>query len=255
MNESLGYAGSARTRSKVRSWYREQEREKNISQGREIVQRELKRLGVADVYTLQDIAEALKFKDIEQFLAKVGFGDIQSTQIGGAIAALQQKLRPDDELRSLLSKKKKSSDKLTVRGIGGLHTRLARCCTPIPPEPIVGYITRGRGITIHAQSCKQLLDTDEPERWIDVEWGGDEEYFPIPIVLKAYRRPGLVDDIANILKGQNISLTKTKTTTTEGISTVYLVAEIRSLDQLNWILGKLEHLPNVIEARRQRWTE
>ncbi|MGD8855980.1 MAG: bifunctional (p)ppGpp synthetase/guanosine-3',5'-bis(diphosphate) 3'-pyrophosphohydrolase [Chloroflexota bacterium] len=255
MNESLGYAGSARTRSKVRSWFRQQEREKNIAQGRDIVHRELKRLGVSDVYTIQDIAEALKFKDTEQFLAKVGFGDIQSTQIGGAIAALQQKLRPDDELRPLLSRKKKSSDKLTVRGIGGLHTRLARCCTPIPPEPIVGYITRGRGITIHAQSCKQLLNTDEPERWIDVEWGGDEEYFPIPIIVKAYRRPGLMDDIANILKGQNISLTKTKTTTADGISTVYLVAEIKSLDQLNWILGKFEHLPNVIEARRQRWKE
>ncbi len=255
MNESLGYTGSARTRSKVRSWFRQQEREKNIAQGREIVHRELKRLGVSDVYTLQDIADALKFKDTEQFLAKVGFGDIQSAQIGGAIAAREQKLRPDDELRPLLGRKKKSGDKLTVRGIGGLHTRLARCCTPIPPEPIVGYITRGRGITIHAQSCKQLLDIDEPERWIDVEWGGDEEYFPIPIVLKAYRRPGLMDDIANILKGQNVSLTNTKTTTSDGISTVYLIAEVTSLDQLNWILGKFEHLPNVIEVRRQRWTE
>ncbi len=132
---------------------------------------------------------------------------------------------------------------------------MARCCTPIPPEPIVGYITRGRGITIHTQSCKQLLDIDEPERWIDVEWGGEEEYFPIPIVLKAYRRPGLMDDIANILKGQNISLTRTKTTSADGVVTIRLVAEVTSLDQLNWILGKFENLANVIEARRQRWSE
>jgi GTP pyrophosphokinase len=255
MNESLGFTGSARTRSKVRSWFRQQEREKNIAQGRDIVTRELKRLGVSDVYTIKDIADALKFDDKDQFLAKVGFGDIQSTQIGGAIAALQQKLRPDDELLPLLSRKKKSSDKLTVRGIGGLHTRLARCCTPIPPEPIVGYITRGRGITIHAQSCKQTVETREPERWIDVEWGGDEEYFPIPIIVKAYRRPGLVDDIANILKGQKINLTKTKTATKEGISTIFLVAEVTSLDQLNWVLGKFENLPNVISARRERWTD
>lgn len=254
MNESLGYTGSARTRSKVRSWFRQQEREKNIAQGRDIVLRELKRLGVSDIYTIEDLAEALKFEETDQFLAKVGFGDIQGSQIGGAIAALQQKLRPDDELRPLLSRKKKQSDKLTVRGIGGLHTRLARCCSPIPPEPIVGYITRGRGITIHAQSCRQSLDSDEPERWIEVEWGGDEEYFPIPIIITAYRRPGLVDDIANILKGQNITLTKTKTATAEGITTVYLVAEVTSLDQLNWILGRFEHLPNVIQARRERWT-
>ena len=255
MNESLGYTGSARTRSKVRGWFREQERDKNIAQGRDIVLREFKRLGVSDVFTLQDIALALKFDDTEQLLAKVGFGDIQSSQIGGAIAAMQQKLRPDDELRPLLSRRKKQSDKLTVRGIGGLHTRLARCCNPIPPEPIVGYITRGRGVTIHTQNCRQALDTNEPERWIDVDWGVDEEYYPIPIVLEAYRRPGLMDDIANILKGQHVSLTKTKTITTDGVSTVYLVAEVSSLDQLNWILGKFENLPNVIEARRERWAD
>lgn len=255
MNESLGYASSARTRSKVRSWFRQQERDKNITQGREIVLRELKRLGVSDVYSLQDIARALKFDDTEQFLAKVGFGDIQSTQIGGAIAALQQKLRPDDELRPLLSRTKKQSKKLTVRGLAGLHTRMAQCCNPVPPEPIVGYVTRGRGITIHAQSCRHSSETDEPERWLDVEWGVEEEFFPIPIVLRAYRRPGLMEDIANILKGQNINLNKTKATTADGISTIYLVAEITSLEQLNWILGRFENLPNVIEARRERWTD
>jgi GTP pyrophosphokinase len=255
MNESLGYTGSARTRSKVRGWFRQQERDKNITQGRDIVLREFKRLGVSDVFTLQDIAQALKFEDTEQLLAKVGFGDIQSSQIGGAISALQQKLRPDDELRPLLSRRKKQGDKLTVRGIGGLHTRLARCCTPIPPEPIVGYITRGRGITIHTQNCREALDTNEPERWIDVEWGVDEEYYPIPIILEASRRPGLMDDIANILKGQHVALTKTKTITSDGVSTVYLVAEVTSLDQLNWILGKFENLPNVIGARRERWTD
>jgi GTP pyrophosphokinase len=255
MNEALGYTGSARTRSKVRGWFRQQEREKNIAQGRDIVLRELKRLGVSDVYSLQEIAETLKFTDTEQFLAKVGFGDIQSTQIGGAIAASQQKLRPDDELRPLLSREKKRSDKMTVRGLTGLHTRLAGCCTPIPPEPIAGYITRGRGITIHAQSCREMIDTDEPERWIDVEWGVDEEYYPIPIIIQAYRRPSLMDDIANILKGQNVNLTKTKATTTDSVTTIYLVAEVTSLDQLNWILGKFENLPNVIEARRERWKD
>jgi len=255
MNESLGYATSARTRSKIRSWFRQQERDKNIVQGRDIVLRELKRLGVSDVYTLQDIAEALKFDDLDQFLAKVGFGDIQTTQIGGAIAALQQKLRPDDELRPLLNRTKRTSTKPTVRGLGGLHTRIARCCRPIPPEPIVGYVTRGRGITIHAQSCGHALDTDEPERWLDVEWGVEEEFYPIPIILRAYRRPGLMEDIANILKGQNVNLTKTKATTADGITTIHLVAEMTSLDQLNWILGKFANLPNVVEARREKWSE
>ena len=100
-----------------------------------------------------------------------------------------------------------------------------------------------------------MIDTDEPERWIDVEWGVDEEYYPIPIIIQAYRRPSLMDDIANILKGQNVNLTKTKATTTDSVTTIYLVAEVTSLDQLNWILGKFENLPNVIEARRERWKD
>jgi GTP pyrophosphokinase len=255
MNESLGYTGSPRTRSKVRGWFRRQERDKNIAQGREVVNRELKRLGVADIYTLDDISEALKFDDLDQFLAQVGFGDIQSAQIGGAISVLGQKLRPDDELRQLIKKEQPRHKKLTVLGIAGLHHNIARCCSPLPPEPIVGYITRGRGITIHSEKCKTLLATGEPERWIEVEWGFEEDRYPIPIIIKAYRRPGLMDDIANILKGQKVNLSTTKTTTSNSITTIYMVADVASLDQLNWILGKFEKLNNVIEVRRQRWTD
>jgi GTP pyrophosphokinase len=252
MNENLGYTAASRTRSKIRGWFRQQEKEKNISQGREVVNRELRRLAVNDVYTIEDIATALKFKDIDSFLAKVGFGDIQSTQIGGAISALQQKLQPDDDLRPLLTIKPRSKT-LTVKGIAGLHTKMAGCCTPIPPEPIMGYITRGRGVTIHKKDCKTLIATAEPERWIDVEWGIEEETYPIPIVVKAYRRPGLIDEIANILNGQNINLAKTKTNTSNSISTIYMVAEVTSLDQLNHVLSKFEKLNNVIEAGRQNW--
>ena len=252
MNDSLGYTGSARTRSKVRGWFRQQEREQNIEQGRAVVTRELKRLGVADVFKIQDLAEALGFNDTDLFLAKVGFGDIQSSQIAGAIAKTRQRLQPDDELRLLLEGERPKRAELTVRGVSGLPTKLARCCNPIPPEPIIGYTTRGHGITIHHRDCRQLFATKEPERWIEVEWG-DEDAFPIPIIVKAYRRPGLMEDISNILRGQHVNLLKTKTTTANSIATIYLVAEIAHLEQLNWILGRLGGLKNVIEVRRQRW--
>ncbi|MFQ5400443.1 MAG: RelA/SpoT family protein [Anaerolineae bacterium] len=252
MNASLGYTGSARTRSKIRQWFRAQEREQNIQQGREVVERELKRLGLLDDYSVAEIAKALKYDDEEQFLAKVGFGDIQSAQIGGAIALLRRKLKPDDELRPLLQEQPKPKG-LTVRGLSGLHTRMAGCCHPIPPEPIVGYITRGYGVTIHRQGCKQLEAITERERLIEVDWGGKAETYPIPIVVKAYRRPGLVDEMASILRGQQITAPKTKTMTANSILTVYLVVEVTSLEQLNWLLQKFEALPNVIKAHRQRW--
>ena len=108
---------------------------------------------------------------------------------------MQQKLRPDDELRPLLKAPPAKSGQLSVKGISGLHTKMALCCNPIPPEPIMGYITRGRGITIHTKDCKQLMATKEPERWIDVQWGSDEKTFPIPIIVTAYRRPGLIDHL------------------------------------------------------------
>lgn len=254
MNESLGYAASARTRSRIRQWFREQEREQNIQQGREVVERELKRLGLADVYTIEDITQALHYDEVEEFLAKVGFGDIQSAQLGGAISAMQQKLKPDDELRPLLQSRPKAKG-LTVTGVGGLHTKMARCCNPIPPESIRGYVTRGHGITVHRDDCKQLLAVTEKERLIEVEWGVEEDAYAIPIVIKAYRRPGLMEDIANLLRGQRISLSKTKTATANSVATIYLVVEITSLDQLNWLLQKLENLPNVLEAHRQRWVD
>lgn len=254
MNPSLGYTGSAQTRSKVRRWFRQQEREKNIQQGREVVERELKRLGLSETYTVADIAEALKYQDIEKFLANVGFGDIQSTQISGAISLLKQKLRPDDEeLRPLLQPKSEPKG-LTVRGLTGLHTRMAGCCNPIPPEPIIGYVTRGHGVTVHRQDCKQVQAIDERERLIEVGWGLDTETYPIPIVVQAYRRPGLLDDMINLFRGQQINVPSTKTTTSDSMTTIYLIAEVTSLEQLNWLLNKLENLPNVIEAHRQRWT-
>jgi GTP pyrophosphokinase len=131
---------------------------------------------------------------------------------------------------------------------------MAGCCNPIPPEPIVGYITRGHGVTIHRQDCKQLDAISDPERIIkEVDWGIDKETYPIPIVVTAYRRANLVDEMSSILRGQRINAPRTKTVSSESTLTIYLVAEVNSLDQLNWLSHKFEGLPNVIEARRQRW--
>lgn len=256
MNPTLGYTASARTRSKIRQWFRLQEREKNIQQGREVIERELRRLALLDVYAVEDIARALRYDDIDGFLAKIGFGDIQTVQITGAIALMQHALKPEDqELLPLLKTpdtgvKKKG---LMVRGVGGLYTRLAGCCNPISPEPIIGYITRGEGITIHRQDCKQVQAIKDRERLIEVSWGAEAETYPIPVVVTSYRRGGLIEDMVNTLRGQQINVPKTKLVTTSTTMIAYMIVEVANLDQLNWLLKKLENLPNVIEARRQQW--
>lgn len=257
MSPKLGYTGSARTRSKVRQWYRTQEREQNILQGREVVERELRRLALGDALSVEDIAHSLRFSDVSDFLAKLGFGDIQTAQITGAIALLQQSLQPQHQAEELLPLIKPVASRpkgLTVRGVSGLHTRMAGCCNPIAPEPIVGYITRGEGVTIHRKDCPQVQAITEPERLIEVDWGTSAETHPVPIVLEAYRRGGLIEDLVAMLRGQQINVPKTKLVTHDGIMTVYLVAEVGDLEQLNHLLTKLENVPNVIHARRERWS-
>jgi len=255
MNASLGYTGSARTRSKIRQWFRQQEREQNIEQGRETIERELKRLGLQDTFDIADIAQALRFEEIDEFLAKVGFGDIQSTQISGAIALLRGRLKPDDELHPLLEPQKEPSKSktLTVAGVQGLHTKMAGCCNPIAPEPIVGYITRGRGITIHSKDCPQVKALNEPERLVTVHWGVDRQTHPVHLQILGYGGQVLVDQVFHILRHQQIGVSRSKTVIEQGITHYYLVVEVPDLAQLNWLINKLEGLPNVLEVRRQRW--
>jgi GTP pyrophosphokinase len=209
-----------------------------------------------DVYEVEDIARALRYDDIDDFLAKIGFGDIQTVQITGAIALMQHALKPEDqELLPLLKTPDTGGKKkgLMVRGVGGLYTRIAGCCNPISPEPIIGYITRGEGITIHRQDCKQVQAIKDRERLIEVSWGPEAETYPIPVVVTSYRRGGLIEDMVNTLRGQQINVPKTKLVTTSTTMIAYMIVEVANLDQLNWLLKKLENLPNVIEARRQQW--
>ncbi|MCA9999284.1 MAG: bifunctional (p)ppGpp synthetase/guanosine-3',5'-bis(diphosphate) 3'-pyrophosphohydrolase, partial [Anaerolineales bacterium] len=259
MRASLGYAFRARTRSKIRQWFREQNRDENIAYGREAVERELRRLGLQESFTVADIAQALKIDDIDTFLAQVGFGDITNAQIGGALALMKRDLREDDELRPLLDLKlhqPRQPKGLNVKGVSGLHTRMAGCCNPIPPEPIVGYITRGQGITIHRADCPevQLLQATEKDRVLEgVNWGSEQERHPIPIVVTAYRRSGLIDEMVSVLRGRGIATPKTKSLTEGNLLRIYLVAEVSTIDDLEWLMKKFENLPNVIEVRRQRW--
>lgn len=257
MNESLGYTGDPRSRAKIRQWFRQQEREKNIEYGREVVEREIKRLNVNAQLAVADVARGMHYEDVDLFLARVGFGDIQSNQITGAIALLQRDLRPDDDLAQLIKPPPMMAPGkgLTVKGVSGLHTKLAGCCSPIAPEPVIGYITRGKGITIHRADCPTVVNISEKERLIEVDWGQEEERYPIPLVLRAYQRSGLAEEISTVVRGRNIRIPKAKTTTGNSITTVYLVAEVASLAELDWVIHRFENIANVFEVRRQRWTE
>jgi GTP pyrophosphokinase len=255
MNPSLGYTGSARTRGKIRHWFRQQDREQNILQGREVVEREIRRLNLSEPCTVEQVAEAMKFDNLDDFLSLVGFGDINSTQLAGAIATRSGQAKRAEllDLQPLLNPPGGKKG-LTVRGVGGVHTRLAQCCTPVAPEAIIGYITRNQGITIHTQNCPQVAAITERERLIDVEWGLEEKTtHPVPVVITADPRDGLIEDLVNVLRGQQISVPKTKLINADDLTKVYLLAEVSDLTQLNYLMTKLGNLSGVRDVRRQNW--
>jgi RelA/SpoT family (p)ppGpp synthetase len=254
LNPSLGYAKTSRARTKIRQWFRRQDRDQNINQGREMVERELKRLGMEQL-SHETVAQLFGNDKVEDFLARVGFGDIHSQQIAGRIAEMQRQEKrqeKDEESIPLFIPPPLESrpDSIQVQGTGGLLTRLALCCNPLPGDDIVGYVTRGRGVTVHRCDCPNILASQDMERLIEVNWGTRVETVPVTIRIIAYDRAGLLSDISGIISGEGINITSLRQNSRHNIATLYITMEVRSIAQLSRVLTKIERRPNVTEARR-----
>jgi len=257
LSRHLGYTGSARSRQKIRRWFRDQNREENIAFGREQLRRELKRLNLTDTIRYQDIAELYDYPSLDDFFAAIGFGDLNSQRVA---AKILQSLRTEE----VFAEEEEEPLALTpegirVKGVGDLLTQLAQCCRPSPddPSPIVGYVTRGRGVTIHKWDCPNILvrtTKDEVERLIEVDWGTDRKrIYPVVIKVRAWDRDGLLRDIAAVIAEEGVNMRKVNSTSVQKTNLANLTAtlEITAFSQLISILDKIERLPNVIEVTRQ----
>ena len=256
VNARLGYLASARNRAKVRNWFRQQDRDQHQRQGREILDRELARLNVRDVAT-DDIAKQLKHKNTDALCVALGAGDLTSASVATALQHLRGDELPEKARHPRPQKRKdKQADSVAVSGVGDLLCNFARCCRPVPPEPIVGYITQGRGVTIHRQDCGNFLGLNRrhPERIVAVEWGqSDSATYPVDLRLRAYDRTGLIRDISTILADENASvMDMTSHTDRKTLQTVMDISvEIRDLPTLSTAIARLEQLPNVIAVKRK----
>jgi len=248
LNPALGYVKTSRARSKIRRWFREQDRGKNIVQGREIVDRELKHLGVERISHAK-VAGLFEYDSLDAFHAAVGFGDINTEQIASKIAELGA-----EEEKQLLPVEPpslpQSVDGIQVQGTGGLMTRLAKCCSPLPGEEIVGYVTRGRGVTVHRRDCLNVLRVNDKDRLIDVDWGSEVQTVPVTASIKAYDRTGLLHEIAGVISNEKINMSAVNVSREKNIATLYITLEISDIAQLSRVLTKIETLSNVIEAKR-----
>ncbi|NWN92564.1 GTP diphosphokinase [Marinobacter adhaerens] len=258
LNPSLGYLKTSRARAKVTHWFKQQNRERNIIDGRAILDDEFGRLSLHDV-DLNELAAKVNYHSADDLFAAVGAGDLRPTQVANTA---QQLLEPETEQLDLklVTQKRKAYDTesdIHIQGVGKLKTQVAKCCKPLPGDAIGGYITVGRGVTIHRQDCLTFLNLQdvEPHRIIEVSWGGQQEsVYPVDIEIEAYDRSDLLRDITQVLsvsKSDVISL-HTATNRDDNTATMTVSVEISSLEQLARLLAQIRNLPNIIDVRRKR---
>lgn len=252
LNTHLGLVNTQRARAKIRRWFKRQARDQNISQGRVVIDRELRRLGVVD-FNMEQLARGFEFNNVDDFYAAVGCGDVPLGRVVNELILVESE---DDEYQfpaTTHPDTSRSTDDVTVLGLKGLLYNMARCCNPTPGDDIVGYITRGRGATIHRKDCPNVLRVRDTERLVEVSWGSPTATFPVPIRVKAYDRSGLLRDISALLVEENVTMSKVRVDVNRRNLAVFdLLLQVRDVGHLSRVLDRLERLSNVIEARRVR---
>lgn len=251
LNPNLGLVRSSRSRSKIKQWFKQQDREQNLEHGKILIEKEFKRLGLDDV-DLNLFLGTFSVKTINDLYVGVGCGDIPIGKLVNRIGELKADSLKSEELVLSSPGKIKSDDTITVMGLNRMDHNFAHCCNPMPGDPIIGYVTRGRGVTIHRMDCPNALRIKDTERLIKVDWGVAQQTYPVPLQITAYDRQGLVSDISSVLSSEPVSLIDLSMTTRQHVVKVNLVLEVPGINQLSRVLARLENLPNVIEATRVR---
>jgi guanosine-3',5'-bis(diphosphate) 3'-pyrophosphohydrolase len=249
LNNNLGLVKTQRARAKIKAWFKKQEDEQNLAQGRAALERELQRLGLLEL-NYEKMGRELGYKTPDELFIALGCGDLSLNRI---IKQLEETEESADILQvTSPAHKPASSDAIQVVGLKGLLWQFAKCCHPMPGEPIVGYVTRGRGATIHRQDCPNVLQRKDTERLLQVDWGTVEQTFAVPVTVKAYDRQGLMGDISTLLQNEGVNIADVAVNFNRSLADLRLVVEVRDLEQLSRVLTRIESVPNVLEAQRTK---
>jgi GTP pyrophosphokinase len=252
LNPNLGLVKTQRARSKIRRWFKVQAREKNINQGKTVLEKELRRLGLSQL-NIEKLAKEFDFRSIEVLYEAIGNGDISISRIVNHLTVPEV----ENNGYELIAKPSTEAgitppDSVVILGLRGLLTNFARCCNPTPGDDIVGYITRGRGATIHRQDCPNIMRIKDRERLVMVSWGEAKNTYPVPVQVKAYDRDGLMRDVSTLIAEEGINMGKVAVEVNNNLAVFDIVLEVRDLAQLSKVLDRLENLANVLEAHRVR---
>ena len=251
LNQNLGLVRTQRARSKIKAWFKKQNRDQNISQGKELLEHEIQRLGLAEVDEggLKTLAQNYG-RTPEELYEALGCGDLT---VGRVVNKLLEAKESDDILVVVpASSEAVPAEAVTVLGLKGLLTTMAKCCNPTPGDAIIGYITRGHGATIHRQDCPNMLRIKDRERLVKVSWGENVRTYPVPIRIRAFDRQGLMGDITTLLNSESVNIVDVQVGISKNLADLRLVIEVQDIAQLSRMLARIENLPNVLEAQRVR---
>jgi guanosine-3',5'-bis(diphosphate) 3'-pyrophosphohydrolase len=245
LNPNLGYVNTSHAKTKIRQWFNKQERTENIERGRQILDKELRRLGIKT--ERQVLAELFAYGNLDDFLAAVGNGTVTAHQIILKLAAEEEKEKPVTEA----APSRTVPSTVQVLGVGDLMTNIAQCCHPVPGDQIIGYITRSRGVTIHRQDCHNVHHEDEQERLIPVEWGRSDVLYPVNVQVEAWDRVGLMRDVTTVVAEDKVNIASANLADGDGQTvTLHLTLETTGLAQLSHILKKIEAVKGVLNVNR-----
>jgi GTP pyrophosphokinase len=259
LNADLGYVHSSRARAKVRQWFKAQQHEETVAHGRAAVERELQRAGTTAV-NLDAVAAEAGFAKLEEFFAAVARSELNTRQLRAAIHAVARPAEAapvaaaDAQVQTHQSKAAGSGSGILIVGVDRLMTGLARCCKPAPPDPIVGFVTRGKGISIHRRSCSNIarMKEKDPERLFAADWGAPrDEVFPVDVVVEAMDRQALLRDISEVFSREKINVTAVNTLTRNLQARMSFTLEVRGLDQLKRAMAMVREVPGVLAAVRR----
>jgi GTP pyrophosphokinase len=245
LNPALGYVKTSDARAKIRQWFKKRERSENIERGRELLEKAMRQLGI-NLGEREKLAKTLRYDSLDDFYAAIGFGGITPQQIALRLAAQQQQPKVIG-----VTAPTPPTSAITVRGVGDLLTHLARCCHPVPGDKIIGYVTRSRGVSVHRQDCYNVVNEDETERLVPVEWGETGTLYPVKIQVQALDRVGLMRDITTLVAEEKINIASVNlTNSTDQTISIYFSLETANLLQLSRLLARIEGVRGVTSATR-----
>lgn len=250
LNPDLGFVKTSHAREKIRQWFKKQERTQNIERGKQILDRELKRLGIT-LSNLEETTRLFNYQNADDFLAAIGYGGITPHQLAVKLA-----IEPEEAPvpAKTLRPQKTTTAGIHVLGVGDLLTHLASCCHPLPGDPIIGYITRSHGVTVHRRDCINVINIEDKRRLIQVSWGEVQDVYPVDIEIHAWDRVGLLRDITTVIADAKINIASLSTTYQNEVTTVFATVEITTIGQLTQLLSKIQGVRGVISATRRSQT-